>query len=122
MRLALITLALTAVFLGKVSAGEVAILDVEARLQQDGRYAFSVTLKHADNGWDHYADRWQVLGPDGAVLGDRVLMHPHVNEQPFTRSLSGVAIPGGLKSVFISAHDKIHGDSLKMYEITLPGR
>jgi len=122
MRLVLITLALTAVCLAKVWAGEVAILAVEARPQQDGRYAFAVTLKHADNGWDHYADRWQVLGPDGAVLGDRVLMHPHVNEQPFTRSLSGVAIPGGLKSVFISAHDKMHGDSLKLFEVTLPGR
>ncbi len=122
MRLVLLALALMAVCLAKVWAGEVAILDVEARLQSDGRYAFAVTLKHADNGWDHYADRWRVLGPDGAVLGDRVLMHPHVNEQPFTRSLSGVAIPAGLKSVFISAHDKMHGDSLKLFEVTLPGR
>ncbi|NQU57363.1 MAG: hypothetical protein HQ513_09015 [Rhodospirillales bacterium] len=122
MRLVLIILVLAFAFLGKAGAGEARILDVEATLHQDGRYAFAVTLKHADNGWDHYADRWQVLGADGTVLGDRVLMHPHVNEQPFTRSLSGVAIPAGLKSVFISAHDKIHGDSLKLFEVTLPGR
>lgn len=47
----------------------------------------SVTLRHADTGWDHYADAWEVLAPDGSSLGIRELAHPHVNEQPFTRSL-----------------------------------
>lgn len=50
----------------------------------------SVTLRHPDTGWDHYADAWEVLDTDGARLGLRVLAHPHVNEQPFTRSLSGI--------------------------------
>ena len=54
---------------------------------------FSVTLEHADEGWSHYADQWEVLSLDGNLLGKRVLHHPHENEQPFTRSLSGVAIP-----------------------------
>jgi hypothetical protein len=46
-----------------------------------------VTLAHPDTGWDHYADGWEVIGEDGTALGLRVLAHPHVNEQPFTRSL-----------------------------------
>ncbi|MBT4934687.1 MAG: hypothetical protein HOL66_01245 [Rhodospirillaceae bacterium] len=122
MRLILITLALSILISGKSFADEVRIVDVEAHRQQDGRYSFSVTLKHADNGWDHYADRWQVLDPQGEVLGDRVLMHPHVNEQPFTRGLSGVRIPAGLKVVSVRAHDKVHGNGPKLFEISLPGR
>ena len=46
---------------------------------------------HPDTGWDDYADGWRVLDMDGNELGMRVLHHPHVDEQPFTRSLSGGA-------------------------------
>jgi len=49
---------------------------------------FDVTLSHADTGWEDYADGWRVELEDGTVLGTRVLGHPHVNEQPFTRSAS----------------------------------
>jgi hypothetical protein len=72
-------------------------------------WRFDVTLKHADEGWDHYADGWGVYLPDGTELGYRVLVHPHVNEQPFTRSLSGVKIPKGTESVIIRPNDKVHG-------------
>ena len=68
-----------------------------------GAWTISVTLRHPDTGWDHYADGWEVLSPDGKRLGMRVLAHPHVNEQPFTRSLSGVLIPDGLDHVLIRA-------------------
>lgn len=72
-------------------------------------WRFDVTLKHADEGWDHYADGWGVYLSDGTELGYRVLAHPHVNEQPFTRSLGGVKIPQETKSVIIRPRDKIHG-------------
>jgi hypothetical protein len=39
----------------------------------------------------------------------RVLGHPHVNEQPFTRSLSGVQIPKGTAQVQIQARDLPQG-------------
>jgi hypothetical protein len=68
-----------------------------------------VTVKHDDEGWDHYADRWEVLGPDGEVLGTRVLYHPHVGEQPFTRSLGGVEVPEGVEKVVVRARDSVHG-------------
>jgi hypothetical protein len=57
---------------------------------------FVVTVRHADEGWNHYANAWQVLAPDGAVLATRVLRHPHVGEQPFTRALAGVKVPPGV--------------------------
>jgi len=90
-------------------AGEADVVGVKAALQSDGIWRFDVTVRHADAGWDHYADKWDVVGPDGTVLGTRVLLHPHDNEQPFTRSLSGVAIPDAVTEVTVRAHDSEHG-------------
>lgn len=102
-----------------VWAGEADVVDVRVSKTSAGTYSFDVTVQHADTGWDHYADKWEVLGPDGKVLGTRVLMHPHVNEQPFTRSLSGVQIPPGVKAVTIRAHDKVHGWGGKTMSVDL---
>ena len=93
---------------GAVLAGEAHVERVQISPSGDGYY-LSVTVRHADTGWDHYADAWEVVGPDGTVLGKRVLYHPHVNEQPFTRSLDVVRIPENVSSVTIRAHDSVHG-------------
>jgi hypothetical protein len=69
---------------------------------------FVVSVRHADEGWQHYADRYEVLAPDGSVLATRVLRHPHVTEQPVTRELEGVVIPAGLTRVRVRAHDGVH--------------
>ncbi|WP_092780548.1 hypothetical protein [Jannaschia pohangensis] len=74
-----------------------------------GGWSFSVTVRHPDTGWDHYADAWAVFALDGTKLGERVLLHPHETEQPFTRSQSGIQIPEGTESVIIRAHDSVHG-------------
>lgn len=108
MRMVILVLALVAPA-GLAWAGEADVVGAEARKSAGGAYSFDVTLRHADEGWDHYADAWDVLGPDGTVLATRVLYHPHVDEQPFTRSLSGVKIPAGVTDVTIRAHDKLHG-------------
>lgn len=89
-------------------AGESAVTAVEVRAEGTGVYSFSVTLRHADTGWDHYANRWEVLSMDGKVLATRTLFHPHVNEQPFTRSLGGVSVPVGTTTVRIRSHDSVH--------------
>ena len=104
------------------TAGEVEIVKADAKQEQGGAYSFSVTLRHADTGWEHYADAWEVLAPDGTVLGKRVLYHPHVNEQPFTRSLAGVRVPEGISRVVIRAHDKVHGTGPRTLAVDLPGR
>ena len=89
-------------------AGEVSIKAVEfSRGAAD--WTVNVTLEHADTGWKHYADGWRVVDGKGKVLGMRTLYHPHVDEQPFTRSLSGVVIPQKVSKVIIEAHDKLHG-------------
>jgi len=99
-------------------AGKADVIDVKVRCS--GSCTFSVTLKHEDTGWDHYANEWIVVAPDGTELGSRVLYHPHVNEQPFTRSLSGVKIPAGVKTVTIKAKDKIHAFGGKEITVQIP--
>ena len=102
-------------------AGEVEVVGVEIRAQQgEDRFAFDVRLSHADTGWDHYADGWRVLDMDGSELGMRVLYHPHVEEQPFTRSLSGVRIPESTKQVQIQARDLPAGWNQETMVVTLP--
>ena len=101
------------------SAGEADVVAVKASSGKNGTWSFSVTVRHEDEGWDHYADRWEVLGPDDEVLGTRVLMHPHVGEQPFTRNLSGIEIPKGASEVLVRARDSVHGYGGKVMEVEL---
>lgn len=81
---------------------------------------FTVAVAHTDSGWDHYADRWDVVSPDGDILGTRVLLHPHVDEQPFSRSLSGVKVPNGLSAVRIRARDSVHGYGGREITVSIP--
>ena len=99
-------------------ADEVSIVD--ARVECAASCTFTVTLQHADTGWEHYADLWEVLSMDGELLGARVLYHPHVDEQPFTRSLSGVSIPAGTRQVRIRARDSKHGYGERELVLDLP--
>ena len=92
-----------------IQANEVEIVDVKAHQGSDKTWTFAVTLKHADEGWDHYANEWQVIAPDNKILATRTLYHPHVDEQPFTRNTSSVKIPASLETVRIIAKDTVHG-------------
>ena len=100
-------------------AGEADVVGARA-LRAGDTYSFDVTVAHADAGWDHYADRWDVVAPDGSVLGTRVLLHPHDTEQPFTRSLGGVRVPAGIAFVILRAHDKVHGYGGAELRVDLP--
>lgn len=90
-------------------AGEADVVGAEARQSGDGSWTFSVTVRHADKGWNHYADAWEVLDTERTVLATRILAHPHVNEQPFTRSKSGIKIPATVTRVIVRARDSVHG-------------
>ena len=96
-----------------------AVIRQAAFEQHAASWTVSVTLQHADTGWDHYADGWRIVTADGKVLGHRTLYHPHENEQPFTRSLSGIKIPVGVNTVFVEAHDKVHGWNKERLEVNL---
>lgn len=97
------------------------ITDVTVRETSSG-WRFDVTVQHPDTGWDHYADGWEVLAPDGTRLGFRELLHPHVEEQPFTRSLSGVVIPAGISEVTVRPRCNVTGWAETGIRVALPGR
>ncbi|RMD62730.1 MAG: hypothetical protein D6826_06690 [Alphaproteobacteria bacterium] len=104
---------------GAAIAGEADVVAARAVAEAGDTWRFDVTVAHADTGWDHYADKWEVLTPDGRVLATRVLLHPHEAEQPFTRSLRGVRIPEGMDRVRVRAHDSVHGYGGREIEVTL---
>lgn len=105
--------------LGSALAGDVAIEKVRVTKISPEKFAFHVTLRHGDTGWDHYADAWDVLDAEDNVLGVRELAHPHVREQPFMRS-QVIVIPKRLKIVFVRARDKVHGHAEKKFEVAVP--
>lgn len=68
-----------------------------------GAYTFSVTVRSPDAGCDRYADYWEVLGEDGALVYRRILAHSHVDEQPFSRSGGPVAVAAD-QEIIVRAH------------------
>ena len=101
-------------------AGEADVIEVDIKKTDNHTYFFKVTVRHADEGWDHYADKWDVVAPDGTVLGTRTLYHPHVDEQPFTRSLSDVKIAALITEVTVRAHDSVHEYGGKTIKVAVP--
>jgi hypothetical protein len=96
--------------------GNADVVYVKAVQADDSTWMFHVTVSHPDTGWEDYADGWDVLTPDGTVLKPdpespftRLLLHPHVDEQPFTRSQSGISVPEGDTQVRVRAHDLVDG-------------
>ena len=112
--LALISL----LFTTSIYANDVEIVNV-VLTSQTGTWRADVTLKHADTGWNHYADAWRLVDEAGNEIGKRTLYHPHVNEQPFTRSLSSFQINSNIKVIFVEAHDLKHGWSPNKVKIDL---
>ncbi len=101
-----------------VNAGEVTIVKTVFRAS-GANWNVDVTLQHKDIGWKHYADAWRVVDVKGNELAKRTLYHPHVNEQPFTRSLTRVTIPKNITVVYIEAHDTVHKWSPTKLEVDL---
>lgn len=106
---------------GMALAGEADVVDVKVRRSAPGVYDFDVTVRSADRGWDYYADAFEVLTPEGRLLGRRVLLHPHETEQPFTRDLYGVRTPAGVREVVVRARHKPKGYDGTSMRVRLPG-
>jgi hypothetical protein len=103
---------------GPVLADPAVVLDAKSS-PSGGTWSFSVTLSHPETGWEDYADGWRVVLSDGTILGTRELLHPHADEQPFTRSLSGVIVPPGAKKVFIEARTNVDGWGTERFEVVI---
>ncbi len=107
-------------------SGDADVLFVRGVQGEDGRWRFDVTVFHTDTGWEDYANGWDILTESGAVLKanpddhfTRLLLHPHVEEQPFTRSQSGLVIPEDVARLIVRAHDLVDGWGGTTVEIDL---
>jgi hypothetical protein len=68
-----------------------------------GAYQLAVTIRSPDQGCQQYADWWEVVSEDGRLLYRRVLVHSHVDEQPFVRGGGPVPIQPSTV-VWVRAH------------------
>lgn len=105
-------------FANSVFASDIEIVKV-VLTKHTGTWRADVTLDHADTGWKHYADAWRLVDEKGNEIGKRTLYHPHVNEQPFTRSLSSFQIPKNIKILFVEAHDLNRGWSKTRVKVNM---
>jgi len=95
------------------------VTDVLATQKLSGSWCFGTTVRHNDQGWEHYADGWEILDSKGEKLGYRKLHHPHDNEQPFTRNQCNITIPLGITKVIVRAKCNKHGFGGKPFIVYL---
>ena len=105
----------TASGVDSTSGNEAKILDVSI-----SGPTFSVTVSSPDTGCDRYADWWEVVTPEGELIYRRVLLHSHVNEQPFTRSGGPVNVAGD-RPLIVRVHMHPDGYSPEAFSGTING-
>jgi len=49
-------------------AGEADVLKVSVHKTAQQTYDFAVTVSHKDAGWEHYANKWDIVDEKGTVL------------------------------------------------------
>lgn len=96
------------------------IVTVEATPGANGGFDFAVTMSSPYDTPERYADGWRVLTLDGEVLGEMTLLHDHTNEQPFTQTLSAVAVPNTADSVVVEGRDLENGYGGETFRVELP--
>lgn len=85
------------------------VIDAQLTRAADGTWTLAATISSPYDTPEQYADAFRALGPDGAELGVRALAHDHAGEQPFTRSLTGLEIAGGISRIEVQGRDLLNG-------------
>jgi hypothetical protein len=98
------------------------VVDVKVTPKGGGRFDIAVTMTSPYDTEKRYADAFRIVALDGAQLGIFVFSHDHAGEQPFTRALSDVPVPGGVKTIRVEGRDMVSGYGGRFMEVALPGR
>jgi len=80
-----------------------------------GNYRFAVTLQSPDTGCEQYANWWEVVSEEGSLLYRRILLHSHVDEQPFTRTGGPIDI-GADQTVIVRGHMNPGGYGVQAFQ------
>lgn len=120
MRAALLALLLLAA--PSALAGEADVIAVAAERHSDTEdmFDFRVTILSNDTGPDYHADAFEVVAPDGRVLGRHEMKQPSQDEQPFTRVLENLKVPVNIQRVTVRVHHKPRGYDGQTVSIQLP--
>lgn len=95
------------------------VVAVKVRATGKDTFDFDVTLSSPYDTPQRYADAFRVSTLEGKQLGERVLLHDHQTEQPFTRDLYGVKIPADVKKVRVQGRDQKYGYGGKTMDVSL---
>ena len=98
------------------------VVDVKVRVSGPDLFDFEVTMTSPYDTAQRYADAFRVTNGADVSFAERVLLHDHADEQPFTRDLARVRIPQGIRSVTVQGRDQKHGYGGKTMQVVLPGR
>jgi len=85
------------------------VVNVDMIQSKNGSWCVYTTVRHNDEGWDHYANGWEVLDMQGNEIAWRLLGHPHDDEQPFERDQCAISIPPGVSKLKVQAKCNVHG-------------
>ena len=85
------------------------VIAATAELGPDGTWTVSATISSPYDSAERYADAFRIFDSQGNELGVRVLLHDHATEQPFTRSLAGLAIDDGVDEITVQGRDLVNG-------------
>jgi len=91
-----------------VGAGKPNVVSPRIIMIGEPSNSFQVTVAHEDTGWEHYANRWEVIGPTRKFTATRILPHPHICQPHFIQSLYPVIIPASVTYVIGRVHDSNH--------------
>ena len=116
---ALAALFLPLIVLTGARAGEADIVGALVTRMDGNNFRFDVSVLHEDTGWEHYANAFEILDSSGKILGTRTLLHPHVGQLPFTRSLTLTLSPD-IRQVTIRGVDSVHGRGGKEMNVDVP--
>ncbi len=104
----------------KKSEGPANVVGAAMSKNIDGSWDIRATVRSKDTGPSSYADRVEILDPEGKLLHTIPVPNHHLNEQPFSVTATNVKLPTDIAHVVIRARMKPGGASGKERTLKFP--